>query len=109
MFNQKESTVIYTNINTYYITSGKNSRLVRYDVIEMDSETYLVKIWDDQQRGISPPSHIVEIETKKITQEEYKKFYNIGGLQSSVKTSPPPTLDEYVRQRCQEHRNSLID
>ncbi|CDG48186.1 hypothetical protein SCTVLC_1484 [Serratia symbiotica SCt-VLC] len=36
----KELTMIYSNVKTHYISGGNNSRLVRYDVIEKNSDVF---------------------------------------------------------------------
>ncbi|HBQ5655127.1 TPA: hypothetical protein L7569_004629 [Klebsiella pneumoniae] len=101
--------MIYSRIETRYITSGINTRLVRYDAIYVDDDTIVVKVFDDQQRGISPPNSIIEVATLNFTKEEYKSEQGIGGLQRSVQSRMPPSFEDHVWDKCQEHRNSLTD
>lgn len=101
--------MIYSNIQTRYITSSKSGRLVRYDLIQTDSDTYVAKVWDDQQRGLSKPGSIVELDSLKFTRSEYQSFYGMGGFQKSVPSSQPPSFEGYIWEKCQEHRDSITD
>lgn len=59
------------DVKTYYINSKTDARLIRYDVIKLNDDTYKVKVFDDQQRGISHPSLVAQIDDFQITREEY--------------------------------------
>jgi hypothetical protein len=48
--------MIFANVETYYVSSKTDSRLIRYDVIKINNDVYQVKVIDDQQRGITHPS-----------------------------------------------------
>jgi len=99
--------MIYSKIDTRYITSSSNERLVRYDRIKIDNDTYAVKIWDDQHQEISPTSSIVEMANLNFTRADYNKEYGIGSFQGGVGKESPPAFDDYVWNKCQEHRNSM--
>lgn len=99
--------MFYSHIETRYITSESNERLVRYDRIKIDNDTYVVKVWDDQQRGISQPSLIHEVETIRFTRSSYNEEYGLGGFQRTVAKEFPPAFEDYVWKKCQEHRNSI--
>lgn len=91
---------------TYYINSETDARFIRYDVIKLNSDTYQVKVFDDQQRGISPPSLVEQIDDFPITREEYVKNQSLGFTE-------PNDLDmsswfEYaIPDILQKHRNKL--
>lgn len=91
---------------TYYISSETDARLIRYDVIKLHSDAYQVKVFDDQQRGISHPSLVAQIDDFQITVEEYVKAQSLGfdegsdfDMSSGFEYSIPDTL--------QKHRNKL--
>lgn len=101
--------MIYSNIKTYYIDNGAGSRLVRYDAIRVSDDKIIVKVTDDQQRAISPPHSIVEIDTLEFTREQYLKDTGQGGPQRVVRDRMPNSFEGHVQEKCQEHRNGLID
>jgi hypothetical protein len=41
--------MIYSSIKTHYLSAESGDRLVRYDIIATDSDTYLVKVIDEQK------------------------------------------------------------
>ncbi|WP_210484162.1 hypothetical protein [Pantoea ananatis] len=101
--------MIYSNIQTRYITSTKNNRLVRYDLIVIDEDTYVVKVWDDQQRGLSKPGSIIELDSLEFTRADYKAANGMGGFPRSVSSGFPVSFEGHVLNKCQEHRDSLAD
>lgn len=101
--------MIYSQIETRYITSSSKERLVRYDRVMINHDTYVVKVWDDQQRGISPPSSIVEVASLTFTRESYNQEYGIGGFQRVVNRDSTPAFEDHVWKKCQEHRNSISE
>lgn len=99
--------MIYPNVKTYYISDGATgSRLVRYDVIIISSDECLIKVFDDQQRGISPPHSIILVDEFKFTRSEYIKRHGIGN-NSMVRRDMAPSFESDILNKCQEHRNSL--
>ncbi|MDM3389439.1 hypothetical protein OGV29_11605 [Citrobacter sp. Cb013] len=101
--------MIFQNIQTYYITSDKHKvipRYVRYDVIKLDDNAYIVNVIGDQQRGISPPYSLVMLDKITITKAEYLDKYQIGSF-TGVRTQSPPTFEGYITEHLQEHRNQL--
>lgn len=107
--NQEGKNMIYSNVKTHYIDNGQGTRLVKYDVIKISNQKYVVKVFDDQQRSISPPHNIVEIDTLVFTHEDYMRDTGQGGFQTSVMDRMPNSFDGHVLEKCQEHRNSLND
>jgi hypothetical protein len=101
--------MIHTNIKTYYIDKGINSRLVRYDIIRVSDDKFIVKVFDDQQRAISPPHSIVEIATIEFTREQYLKDTGQGGVPTAIRDRIPNSFEGHVQEKCQEHRNVLVD
>lgn len=101
--------MIYSNIKIYYIDNGAGSRLVRYEVIKVNDDKIIVKVTDDQQRSISPPHSIVEIDTLEFTHEQYMKDTGQGGFQSAIRDRMPNSFEGHVQEKCQEHRSGLAD
>ncbi len=96
------------NVTTYYINSKSNSRLIRYDLIKLDDDTYHVKVFDDQQCGISHQSLVVQIDDFQITREEYNKKYQISsGFQTRVAINQPPGFENTIIDSLQKHRDSI--
>lgn len=99
--------MIYSNVKTYYISDDTTgSRLVRYDVITISRDEYLIKVFADQQRDISPPHSIILVDEFKFTRSEYIKRHDIGNS-SMVRRDMASTFEGDVLNRCREHRNSL--
>lgn len=91
---------------TYYINSSKDPRVIRYDVITIDKDTYRVKVVDDQSRGISPPSHLVQLDEFLITRDDYNKKYP-SGFQQTVIAEMAPGFENTIPDILQKHRNKL--
>lgn len=95
-------------VDTYYINSKSDPRLIRYDVIKLDNDTYQVKVFEDQQRGISQPSLVAQIDDFQITRGEYNKKYQISsGFQTGVAITPQPGFENTITGELQNHRDSL--
>ncbi|HDR2623503.1 TPA: hypothetical protein QCI71_004445 [Enterobacter chuandaensis] len=94
------------DVKTYYINSKTNARLIRYDVIKLNDDTYQVKVFDDQQRGISHPSLVAQVDDFQITREEYNKKYP-SGFSQTVRTEMAPGFENTIHDRLQKHRNTL--
>ena len=96
------------NVTTYYINSKSDPRLIRYDVIKLNNDIYQVKVFDDQQRGISHPSLIDQIDDFQITREEYNKKYQVSsGFQRGVEINPQPGFENTITDSLQKHRDSI--
>ncbi|WP_368544903.1 hypothetical protein [Enterobacter soli] len=65
-------------LTTYYINSKTDANLMRYDVINFDSDTYLMKVFDNKQQGISTPDFISQVAELKITRADYNARYQVG-------------------------------
>ena len=96
--------MIYSNIKTYYINSEDDLRVVRYDLIKIDNDTYQVKVIDEQQRGINHPSSLVQIDDFLITRNDYNKKYPTG-FQRSVSLEMAPGFENSIEGILQNHRN----
>ncbi len=95
------------NVDTYYINSKTDPRLIRYDVIKLNNDAYQVKVFDDQQRGISHPSLVAQIDDFQITREEYDKKYPSGMHLPTVMPGMAPGFENTIEVTLQEHRNKL--
>lgn len=100
--------MIFSNVETYYISSNKNNRLVRYDVIKFDEDTFIVKAFDSEYRDKALPSFIFEIATLHINREDFNLENNVGSS-SVVRNRLPTSFHGHVLVKCQQHRDSLDD
>lgn len=91
---------------TYYISSITDPRVIRYDVITINGDTYQVKVVDDQQPGISPPSHLVQIDDFLITRDDYDKKHP-SGFQKIIRAEMAPGFENTILDTLQKHRNKL--
>ncbi|XUM27945.1 hypothetical protein ACQ86C_06580 [Enterobacter asburiae] len=94
------------NVKTYYINSKTDARLIRYDVVKLNDDTYQVKVFDDQQRGISHPGLVVQIDDFQITREEYNKQYS-SGFNQTVRAEMAPGFENTISDILQKHRDKL--
>lgn len=104
---QKELTMIYSNVKTHYISGDNNTRLVRYDVIEKNSDFFLVKVIEEQNKGNAEPKILALLEEFEITRDEYKKRYCNSGFQTVIRVDMRPTFEDTILKVLQEHRNKL--
>lgn len=101
--------MIHSSVKTYYIDNGQGTRLVKYDVINISDKEVVVKVFDDQQRAISPPHNIVEIDTLVFNHDEYLKDTGQSGFQRVIRDRMPNSFDGHVLEKCQEHRKALTE
>ncbi|QLW75090.1 hypothetical protein HV139_13690 [Citrobacter freundii] len=98
--------MIFPIVKSVYINSKTDSRLIRYDVIRTDPDTYLVKVFDNQQRGISVPGLISQIAEFEITRAAYNEKYQVGN-RVVVKMNADPGFENTIDGELQAHRDSL--
>lgn len=98
--------MIFSNVVTHYINSNKDSRLVRYDVIKVDDDTFVVNVTHEAHNSVAPAGAIAEISTFKITREDYRSENDIGSV-SVVRNQMATTFEGHVLVKCQQHRDSL--
>ncbi|CAD5874834.1 hypothetical protein [Escherichia coli] len=98
--------MLYNRVKTYYISSKTDSHLIRYDVIQIDADTFRIKVIDDQQRGVSNPNLLVQIDEFDIKRDDYNKKYQIGSL-AVVRTSAPPGFENTIEDELKKHRNTI--
>lgn len=98
--------MIFPIVKSVYINSKTDSRLIRYDVIRTDPDTYLVKVFDNQQRGISVPDLISQIAEFEITRATYNEKYQVGN-RVVVKMNADPGFENTIDGELQAHRDSL--
>lgn len=99
--------MIYQDIKTFYITSAKNNRMVKYELIRTQGDDHLVMVFEEQSKGIAAPKVIVQIDEFEITYESYRAEHKAAGFQTAIKLEFPPSYEGFVQIRCQEHRNKL--
>ncbi|MCK2286026.1 MULTISPECIES: hypothetical protein [Enterobacteriaceae] len=95
------------DVKTYYINSKTDSHLIRYDVIEIDSDTYRVKVTIDQQRGVTTPNLLSQVEEFDITLTAYHQKHNIGIPGANSQMGGKPTFEADIKNFLQEHRDRL--
>ncbi|MEB6537476.1 hypothetical protein MXM81_00035 [Serratia plymuthica] len=98
--------MIFDDVQTWFISGADDKRLIRYDIIKIDSDTYLVKVFDEQQKGIAQPKIILEIDEFQLTKKQYVEEYEIG-QNRTIKLNMSPAFESYPRIKCQDHRNKL--
>lgn len=99
--------MIYTNIITLYISGERNQRLVRYDVIPKANNDYIVKVIDEQTKGIADPKVLVEVDEFEVTQQNYRTEQSIGGIKRAITYDLPLSFEGYLNLKLQDHRNKL--
>ncbi|MEB8638902.1 hypothetical protein P2G74_02835 [Cronobacter muytjensii] len=98
--------MVMSEVETYYINSSDNSRLVRYDVIKIDDDSFVVKVFDNEYLGKSLPSFMYEIAEIKINRDDFNLENNIGST-SVLRNCLPTSFNGHVLVKCQQHRDSL--
>lgn len=91
---------------SFYLNSKSSARLIRYDIITIDADNYTVKVFDDQQAGVSPPHQIVLLDEIQLKRSDYEAKYEIG-KRGAIKLYMPPTFESYVNSEVQSHRDKL--
>lgn len=97
--------MIYSSINTHYISAESGDRLVRYDIIATDSDTYLVKVIDEQKSTIADPKPLILIDQFELSRSDYYEHYGIDVARQGITFNLPPSFEEYLLIHCQLHRN----
>jgi len=46
---------------SFYLSCNYHGRLIRYDVIKLDYESYLVKVFDDKSNEMSDSNLLVQV------------------------------------------------
>ncbi|MEG2041056.1 MAG: hypothetical protein RR068_08115 [Hafnia sp.] len=99
--------MIFYDIKTLYITSEKSSRMVKYELIRSEGDVYLVKVFDEQTKGIADPKVIIQVDEFSITYESYRAEHKPAGFQRAVTYEMPPSFEGYVYTQLQQHRSKL--
>jgi len=98
--------MIYSNVKTLYISSNTDSRLVRYDIIRLDEDTFKVKVVDEQQEGIAQPNLLIQIDQFDITRQQYIEKYDLDN-RTRVRRDMAPTFEGAISEYLQDHRNKI--
>ncbi|ELY4559610.1 hypothetical protein ACP6PU_003664 [Cronobacter dublinensis] len=101
-----EAEMIISDVETYYIYSNESTRLVRYDVIKTDADTFIVKVFDNEYHGKAFPSFMYEIAEFRVTRDDFNLENNIGST-SVLRNRLPTSFNGHVLVKCQQHRDSL--
>ncbi|ALE65251.1 hypothetical protein [Salmonella enterica] len=92
--------MIYKDITILYIDSGKNNRLIRYDLLRKENNDFVVQVFDDQNEDIADPKPTIKIDQFEITYDNY-----LDNCKHSNKL--PDSFEEYVDIKLQDHRDKL--
>jgi len=98
--------MIYSDVKTFYISSKTDSRLVRYDVIKLDADTFTVKVVDEQQHGVAQPNILIQVAQFDITRQQYIDKYDIGN-RAKVRIEMAPSFEDAIHEFLLEHRNTI--
>lgn len=98
--------MIYRNVETYYINSKTDTRVIRYDVIKIDDDTYRVKVIDEQQEGIAQPNLLIQIDQFDLTRQQYNEKHDVGN-RSIVRANMLPGFENTISEQLQNHRNKI--
>lgn len=98
--------MIYSDVETFYISSKTDSRLVRYDVIRLNEDTFNVRVVDEQQQGIAQPNLLIQVDQFDITRQQYIDKYDIGN-RARVRTEMAPGFESAIHEYLQDHRNKI--
>ncbi|MEN0625824.1 hypothetical protein AAIG33_00115 [Phytobacter ursingii] len=100
--------MIYSSIQTHYLSAESGDRLVRYDIIATDSDTYLVKVIDEQKSSMAEPKPLLLIDQFHVTRSDYFEHYGINVAQQAITFNLPPSFEDYLLLYCQRHRNKYV-
>lgn len=94
------------NFSSYYLISKSSDRLIRYDIIKISDDCYVIKAFDLQQQGLAQPKVLLEIEEFRVTKQEWIDEYQIGS-NSATKIHQAPSFESALLDKCQKHRNGI--
>lgn len=92
---------------SFYISSQDHGRLLRYDVIKLDYESYLVKVFDEKKGVTSPARSVIQTDEFQLARSDFLHAFEKDGFSLAVKYNRPPTFESYLYISCQEHRNGI--
>lgn len=98
--------MIFSNVATHYISSNDDEHLVRYDIITVDKDKFIVKVIDNSHFRRATPEFHSELASFEITREAYALENNIGSS-SVVRHRTQVTFAEHVLVKCQQHRDAM--
>ena len=98
--------MIYSSIQSHYISSNSDKRLVKYDIICIDDNRYIVKVIDNRHFLRSTPDYYSEVFTFEVTRKAYEMENNIGSA-SVVRHRLQLTFAEHILVKCQQHLDSM--
>lgn len=92
---------------SFYISCEKHGRLIRYDVIKLDYESYLVKVFDGETTESSFPKLLIQVDEFQLTRSDFLQAFEEDGFELAIKYNRPPTFESYLYISCQLHRNRV--
>ncbi|HBN7019236.1 TPA: hypothetical protein PJF92_000114 [Escherichia coli] len=99
--------MMFHDIKTLYITGEKSIRMVKYELIQCGGDDYLVKVFDEQSKGIGEPKVMILVDEFSITYENYRATQKPAGFQRAITFEMPLSYEGYVYAQLQQHRNKL--
>ena len=96
----------FKKFDSYYLRSDTSLRLIRYDIINLDEDTYVVKVFDEIKEDKGLPYRVNIIDEFTLKRADYITKYGIGD-RSTIKMHMPPTFESSIDTEVQEHRNRL--
>ncbi len=98
--------MIHRDVVTLYISSKTDPRLIRYDVVKLDSDTYRVKVINEQQKGVAQPNLLIQIDQFDITRQQYNEEYDVGNW-GAVRKESLPGFENTIGGYLQNHRDKI--
>lgn len=74
---------------SFYISSQDHGRLLRYDVIKLDYESYLVKVFDEKHDITSSPRSVVQTDEFLLARSDFLHTFEKDGFALAVKYNRP--------------------
>lgn len=92
---------------SFYISAGSYGRLLRYDVIAMDYESYLVKVFDEKDDADSQQKALIKIDEFILRRSDFNREFEKNGFEISFKYNRAPSFESYLYVSCQIHRERI--
>ncbi|MDU4209939.1 hypothetical protein CWN26_24370 [Klebsiella pneumoniae] len=92
---------------SFYISCKNHGRLVRYDVIKLDYESYLIKVFAGETNEGSFPNPLIQLDEFQLTRSDFLQAFEKDGFELAIKYNRPPTFESYLYISCQLHRDGI--
>lgn len=102
----QEVIMIFSDVQTHYINSEHDKRLVRYDIVCIDDDKYIVKVIDNRHFNRATPDYYTEVASFEITRDAYNLENSVGSA-SIVRNRLQLTFAQHILVKCQQHRDAM--